>query len=460
MAVAAIPPAPALRHTAIRDITERKQREEQLQRLNRTLKALKDSSQATLRATSEEGYLNDVCRIVVEDCGHAMVWIGFAEQDQARSVQPVACAGFEEGYLETVHLTWADTERGRGPTGSAIRTGKPCACRNTLTDPTFAPWREEALKRGYASSLVVPLLAEGRAFGVINICSKLADPFSEDEINLLTQLADDVSYCVRALRLRAAKAQADLERDKFVSLADNSTEFIGMCDMDFIPFYVNEAGRRLVGLDSLAQACRTPVGQFFFPEDRKFILEDFLPRVLREGRAEVEIRFRHFKTGQALWMIYNVFYVKDAAGRPVGLATVSRNITERKLAERRSELLASTASQLLASDSPQRVIEDFCQKVLALLDCHTFFNYLVDERAGRLHLNAYAGIPAQEARQIEWPDYGSAVCGCAARDGCRIVVEDVQQTPDPRTELVKSYGIQAYACHPLMAGGRVPLPLN
>ena len=85
-----------------------------------------------------------------------------------------------------------------------------------------------------------------------------------------------------------------------MSLADNSTQFIGMCDMDFIPFYVNEAGRRLVGLDSLGQACHTPVGEFFFPEDRKFILEDFLPRVLREGRAEVEVRFRHFKTGQAL----------------------------------------------------------------------------------------------------------------------------------------------------------------
>ena len=78
---------------------------------------------------------------------------------------------------------------------------------------------------------------------------------------------------------------------------------------------------------------RTPVKEFFFPEDQNFIYEEFFPRVQREGRAEVEIRFRHFKTGEPLWMIYNVFHVLDAEGRPVGLATVSRDITERKRSE-------------------------------------------------------------------------------------------------------------------------------
>ncbi len=65
------------------------------------------------------------------------------------------------------------------------------------------------------------------------------------------------------------------------------------------------------------------------------------------------------------------------------------------------------------------------------------------------------GIPEEEARKIEWLDYGTAVCGCAARDACRIVAEEIPTTPDPRTELVRSYGVQAYACHPLIVEGAV-----
>jgi PAS domain S-box-containing protein len=129
---------------------------------------------------------------------------------------------------------------------------------------------------------------------------------------------------------------AELDRQKFVSLAENSPEFIGMCDMNFIPFYINNAGLRLVGLDSLEQTRRTAVPEFFFPEDRRFITEEFLPTLLREQRpASTEIRFRHFKTGEAIWMVYNVFYIGDAAGKLIGLATVSLDISERKRAEER-----------------------------------------------------------------------------------------------------------------------------
>lgn len=131
----------------------------------------------------------------------------------------------------------------------------------------------------------------------------------------------------------SALGGADVHSEMFRSLADQSLEFIGMSDLALRPFYVNAAGIRMVGLDSLEEACAVKVQDFFFPEDQRYITEEFLPRVLREGRGEVEIRFRHFKTGAALWMIYNVFHVRDARGQVSGYATVSRNITERKQTE-------------------------------------------------------------------------------------------------------------------------------
>ena len=121
----------------------------------------------------------------------------------------------------------------------------------------------------------------------------------------------------------------------------------------------------------------------------------------------------------------------------------------------RFEILSETASRLLATHRPQEVLNALCQKVMTYLDCHAFFNYLVDEEKQRLHLNAYAGIPEETGKEIEWLDYGVAVCGCAARDASRIVCESIPTTPDPRTERVKSFGIKAYACHPLLSAGRV-----
>ena len=114
--------------------------------------------------------------------------------------RPVAYAGFEAGYMETLKVSWADNELGRGPTGTAIRTGKPCVCGNMQTDPAFEPWRAEALKHGFSSSLGVPLLSEGKAFGSITIYSRQADAFSEDEVRMLGELGEDVAYCIRSLR--------------------------------------------------------------------------------------------------------------------------------------------------------------------------------------------------------------------------------------------------------------------
>lgn len=138
------------------------------------------------------------------------------------------------------------------------------------------------------------------------------------------------------------------------------------------------------------------------------------------------------------------------------------DITERKRAEEtlrqsreRFELLSETASQLLSSDNPQQIINHLCRNVMTHTNCDVFFNYLVDDEKKRMKLNAYCGIPQETAKEIEWLDYGVAICGTVARDGYRIVAENVLETPEPRTDLVGSFGIKAYACYPLFSSGRV-----
>lgn len=192
---------------ALLNISQTKQTEdlnESLKRfgqVNHTLVALRHSSLAMMHAADEVSYLDDVCKIIVNDCGYSLVWIGFTEKED-KKVQPAVYAGFEEDYLKTLDITWDDTERGHGPTGTAIRSGEICICENMLTDPKFNPWREEAVKRGYASSIVLPLINDNKAFGALSIYSKETNPFSEAEKKLLKELADDISYGITSIRLR------------------------------------------------------------------------------------------------------------------------------------------------------------------------------------------------------------------------------------------------------------------
>jgi PAS domain S-box-containing protein len=190
------------------DISETKRTQLELLRLNRLLNAHSKSSHAMMHSENEMDYINEVCKIIIEDCGHSMVWVGYAQNDSFRSVVPVAYYGFDNGYIDQLNISWDDTERGRGPTGTAIRTGKYSLCRNMLTDPAFEPWREAAIERGYASSLVMPLITDGKPFGAISIYSKDPDPFAEAEIALIKELTDDLAYGISVIRLTESERAA------------------------------------------------------------------------------------------------------------------------------------------------------------------------------------------------------------------------------------------------------------
>jgi len=176
--------------------------EKELCRVNRALKALSECNGAMIRAGEETELLNNICHIIVEVGGYHLAWVGFAETDETKSVRSIAQKGYEDGYLESVNITWADTPHGRGPTGTAIRTGKPSVVRNVLIDPNFAPWREEANKRGYASVIGLPLIVDRQPIGALTIYAREPDAFDGDEVKLLTNLANDLAYGLIALRAR------------------------------------------------------------------------------------------------------------------------------------------------------------------------------------------------------------------------------------------------------------------
>jgi putative methionine-R-sulfoxide reductase with GAF domain len=191
--------------------TERKQTEQLLRKTNRRLQAVRECHAAMLRARTEKELLDAICRIIVRSGSGRMAWVGFAKMDARKSIQPVAQAGLSRDFIKQTRVTWADIPRGRGPTGTAIRTGKPCLCRDTFADPGYAPWRTAARRRGYGSLIALPLLAGQHCFGALVIHARQVDAFDVRDQLLFTDLANDLAFGINTLRLRAEHERLEKE---------------------------------------------------------------------------------------------------------------------------------------------------------------------------------------------------------------------------------------------------------
>ncbi len=315
-----------------------------MSRLNRAMKALGDSRKATILAGTEAAYLEEICRIVVEVCGFSMVWIGYAEYDAARTVRPVAQAGLGNDYLESVRISWDDNELGRGPTGTAIRTGRMTTCRNLATEPDFVPWREEAVKRGYASSLALPLLKDGLAFGALTIYTKETDGFSEGEIELLGELAEDLAHGIVSLRERSARAEAEkaLRRSEaqLHTILNNITEGLVVANLDADLFYWNPAAVAMHGFADIEEGQRRlqAFSEIFelstVPEGLLPLAEWPLARILSgETLHGLEVRVRRLDRDWQRIFSYSGTLARDRQGKPLLAIVVISDITERKMFE-------------------------------------------------------------------------------------------------------------------------------
>jgi PAS domain S-box/diguanylate cyclase (GGDEF) domain len=184
------------------DITARKHAEEMERQLTRALKLISKCNAALIHAENEMSLLADICRLTVDVGGYQLAWVGYPEQDIAKSVRPIAQSGYDEDFLNSLAISWDDIPHGRGPTGTAIRTGKTVVNANTLTNPTLAPWFDTEFPRHFYSSIALPLKNQNQIIGVLSIYAAEPDAFGSEEVTLLEELASDLAFGINTLRTR------------------------------------------------------------------------------------------------------------------------------------------------------------------------------------------------------------------------------------------------------------------
>lgn len=384
-----------------RGITERRQAEQALQKVDRTLRVLSECNALLIHVEKEQDLFNDVCRMLVATGGYRMVWIGLAEHDAGKTVRPLAHCGYEAGYLENTRISWADGEQGQSLAGTAIRTGAVQIAQDLVTDSRMAPWwRHEVSKRGYASGIAVPLKNESGVFGVLAIFASQTNAFTDEEVGLLEDLASDLAFGINALHNRAELKRhhehlEELVRSRTVELRETnqrlekeaakrrrtqerllrtaqrleylvassptviySRKVDGDCPVTFVSANV----RDLLGYDPRDFTEDTGFWpRHFHPEDAPLMLEG-LGHLAEKGQHSRDYRFR-LKDGSYRWLHDEQKLTYDAEGRPLEMVGYLADITARKEADRLKDELIPTVSHELRT--PLTTLRGFVELLLA-----------------------------------------------------------------------------------------------
>ena len=257
------------------DITEQKLAEEKIVRTARMYLLQSQINQAIVKSKNLDELFQTICDVAIEYGQLRMGWIGIYDEVQDRII-PFKNAGYNEGYIENLIITPGEKKPGIGPTGLAFHEGKMVFCNDIATDMLMAPWKDEALKRGYNSSYAAPLFRKNKPFGSINLYSAEANFFSDDEQTLLQDISKNISYAIDAIdseseRLLNAEA-LEASETKYRELMDNSPEGITIY-VDAKVAYINKAALRMIGATNKSELMGKTIIDFIHPDNIELVLE-------------------------------------------------------------------------------------------------------------------------------------------------------------------------------------------
>jgi PAS domain S-box-containing protein len=339
---------------------------ERVEALTSRLRILGSVNRALVRASDETDLLHEVCRIIVAEGGFQMAWVGLLAHEADNHVRAVASAGDDSGYLERAAVKRADMKQDGGPSSTALSTGATQVIRDIASDPAMGPWRADAHECGFTSYVVVPLLQDGGAFGVLNVYDNRTDAFEPAEVALLSDLASDLAFGLRAQRDRQERRVAEERLRQLQTLHEailNSAAYgIHLIDTAGRIVFENPAASRMLGAgvaELIGKRAHETMHHTRADGTAYPIAECRIYAALRDGRfnqVSDEVFWR--KDGSSVPVEYTVAPLRGERDEITGAVVVFSDISERKRAEEEllgardaAETASRTKSQFLAAMS-------------------------------------------------------------------------------------------------------------
>ena len=318
-----------------RNISATKQAEERSITLNKLYSVLTQTNKVISQADSIDKVLQDICFIAQRYGGFSMAWIGFID---GHVIRPKASSGDHKGYLSSIEVRIDDSELAYGPIGSAARENRVTCVNNTLSDPTFEPWRKAARERGYSSLAAVPLHNNGRVIGICAFYSSTAEAFDPEMLALLATLGADISVALERLQQKLAQAETQHKLSQLSMAVEQSDNAIVITDTDFHAEYVNRSFVEMTGFELTEVQTESPMILYSNTKDKDPISE--LVRVIRSGRQwDGELQITR-KDGSTFWASQSISPLMDDAGDIVNYVSTFEDITNLHHAQQTIEQLA------------------------------------------------------------------------------------------------------------------------
>lgn len=318
------------------DITESKSAERALISTNRALQMLSRSCIAINRIRDEISLLAEVCRVAVNVGGYRMAWVGYARDDEAQRIEPIAHAGDDSGYLDGLLVSWKDDHpSGCGPAGQAVRSARPAQISDIGAAPGFY-WQAAALQRGYRSSIALPLCEAGRSFGVLCLYRDEAATLHDNEVRLLQELADNLAFGIGGLRARqerlrsqALAQQAAVQLREQASLLDRAQDAIMVRNLDGTLRFWNQGAERLYGWSAAQVLGRSMAAQMYRDPAQLKTLTSWALNGNGDWSGELTLQAR---SGAVVDVAAHCTVVCDEQGQANGFLSIHTDIRERKRA--------------------------------------------------------------------------------------------------------------------------------
>jgi PAS domain S-box-containing protein len=352
---------------AATDITERKRAEQRIQQLNRTNAFLSDINKLIVREKEPAALLAASCRIAVETGNFRMAWVGLFDA-ATQHLNPVASAGFVEGYTEQVNIDLRDPPHLGGPTATCLRSGEHCICNDIEHDPDYLPWRDEAMRRGYRSSGGFPLKVDGKTIGVFNLYTDTPQFFNPEELRLLNELAADISFALELSQREAERLRMEESHTRLALAVEQTVESIVITDTNGTILYTNPSFEKATGYTRAEAIGQNPRMLKSGKQDAAFYRQMW--DTLKRGDVWAGHLFNKRKDGTIYEEDATISPVRDAGGTVVNYVAVKYDVT------REIEL----ATQLQASQKMESIGQ------LAAGVAHDFNNILavISMQAGLL----------------------------------------------------------------------------